>query len=71
MKINVGSIGVFFLFAFSLTSSLQAAELLDVKPVMTGSNVVIEVTADIPMTYTYYKVPGQARAMPILKRLSL
>lgn len=40
-----------------------AAELLDVKPVVSGSNVVIEVTADIPMTYTYYKVPGQARAV--------
>lgn len=55
--------GVFLLFAFSLTSPVLAAELLDVKPVVTGSNVVVEVTADIPMTYTYYKVPGQARAV--------
>jgi AMIN domain len=58
-----GPIGVFFLFAVSLTNSVQAAELLDVKPIVTGSNVVIEVTADIPMTYTYYKVPGQAQAI--------
>jgi len=56
-------IGVFFLFAVSLSNPVQAAELLDVKPIVTGSNVVIEVTADIPMTYTYYKVPGQARAV--------
>jgi len=39
--------------------SATAAELLDVKPV--GSS--IEVSADIPMTYTYYKIPGQARAV--------
>ncbi|MSN27188.1 MAG: AMIN domain-containing protein [Geobacter sp.] len=44
-------------------SSAQAAELLDVKPVVSGSAVSIEITADIPMTYTYYKVPGQARAV--------
>jgi AMIN domain len=57
------TIGAFFLFAVSLANSVQAAELLDVKPIVTGSNVVIEVTADIPMTYTYYNVPGQARAV--------
>lgn len=63
-KKTIGAIGVFFLFAISsLPGLVQAAELLDVKPVGTGSNVVIEVTADIPMTYTYYKVPGQARAI--------
>src|ERR1035437_4396338 len=56
-------IGVFFIFAVSLANPAQAAELLDVKPIVTGSNVVIEVTADIPMTYTYYKVPGQAQAV--------
>ncbi len=54
---------VFFLIAISLAVPVLAAELLDVKPVVTGSGVVIEVTADIPMTYTYYKVPGQARAV--------
>lgn len=58
-----GPLGVFFLFAASLASPVLAAELLDVKPVVTGSTVMIEVTADIPMTYTYYKVPGQARAV--------
>ncbi|MBK5275801.1 MAG: AMIN domain-containing protein [Desulfuromonadales bacterium] len=47
----------------SLVGSVLAAELLDVKPVETGSGVLIEVTADIPMTYTFYKVPGQARAI--------
>lgn len=40
-----------------------AAELLDVKPVITGSAVSIEISADIAMTYTYYKVPGQPRAV--------
>lgn len=59
----IGPIGVCFLFAATLPGAVLAAELLDVKPVVTGSNVVIEVTADIPMTYTYYKVPGQPRAV--------
>jgi len=59
----LGLTGVIFLFAVMLASPVLAAELLDVKPVVTGSGVVIEVTADIPMTYTYYKVPGQARAV--------
>ena len=40
-----------------------AAELLDVKPVVAGSDLTVEILADIPMTYTYYKVPGQARAV--------
>lgn len=44
-------------------SAVFAAELLDVKPVVTGSTVSIEISADIAMTYTYYKVPGQARAV--------
>jgi hypothetical protein len=44
-------------------SAAFAAELLDVKPVVAGSAVSIEITADISMTYTYYKVPGQARAV--------
>lgn len=64
MKKKVCSlVGVFFLYVVSLAGTALAAELLDVKPVGSGSNVVIEVTADIPMTYTYYKVPGQARAV--------
>lgn len=41
----------------------NAAELLDVKPVIEDGAPAVEVTADIPMTYTYYKVPGQARAV--------
>lgn len=44
-------------------SAVFAAELLDVKPVVSGSTVSIEISADIAMTYTYYKVPGQARAV--------
>lgn len=44
-------------------TTLMAAELLDVKPVSIGGAVTIEVTADIPMTYTYYNIPGQARAV--------
>jgi hypothetical protein len=40
-----------------------AAELLGVKPVVAGTGLVVEILADIPMTYTYYKVPGQARAV--------
>jgi type IV pilus assembly protein PilQ len=64
MKRIVFCTSVVLLLAVTLLySSVSAAELLDVKPVVIGSNVVIEVTADIPMTYTYYKVPGQARAV--------
>jgi len=44
-------------------SVVFAAELLDVKPVVTGNALSIEISADIAMTYTYYKVPGQARAV--------
>lgn len=40
-----------------------AAELLDVKPVVSGSAVSVEISADVAMTYTFYKVPGQARAV--------
>jgi hypothetical protein len=59
----LGPVGTLCMFAVSMTSPVLAAELLDVNPVTSGSGVVIEVTADIPMTYTYYKVPGQARAV--------
>lgn len=62
-KIVLGPVGMLILSAVSFAGSALAAELLDVKPIISGSNVVIEVTADIPMTYTYYKVPGQARAV--------
>lgn len=56
-------LGIFCILSVSIVNSVLAAELLDVKPIKTASSVVIEVTADIPMTYTYYKVPGQARAV--------
>lgn len=46
-----------------MNSAVFAAELLDVKPVVAGNTVSVEITADIAMTYTYYKVPGQARAV--------
>lgn len=44
-------------------SVVLAAELLDVKPIVTGNAVSVEISADSAMTYTYYKVPGQARAV--------
>lgn len=46
-----------------ILATVQAAELLDVKPVVSGAAVSIEISADIPMTYTYYKIPGEARAV--------
>lgn len=46
-----------------MDSTALAAELLDVKPVVAGSTVSVEISADIAMTYTYYKIPGQARAV--------
>jgi len=62
-KMVLGPVGTLCLFAVSIANPALAAELLEVNPVTSGSGVVIEVTADIPMTYTYYKVPGQARAV--------
>ncbi len=62
-KLISGTIGAITLGAGLMAGQAVAAELLDVKPLASGSNVAIEVTADIPMTYTYYKVPGQARAV--------
>src|SRR5512133_3131843 len=59
----LGAVGTVCLLAVSLSSPALAAELIDVKAVVNGSIVEVEVTADIPMTYTYYKVPGQARAV--------
>lgn len=56
-------LSVVTLAGLCIVSSVFAAELLDVKPVVSGSNVEIQITSDIPMTYTYYKVPGQARAV--------
>ncbi len=44
-------------------SAALAAELLDVKPVINGSTVSVNISADVEMTYTYYKVPDQARAV--------
>jgi hypothetical protein len=56
-------VAMVLLLADVIVNPVLASELLDVKPVVTGAGVVIEVTADVPMTYTYYKVPGQARAV--------
>lgn len=44
-------------------ATVQAAELLEVKPVVSGTAVSFEISADIPMTFTYYKIPGEARAV--------
>lgn len=52
-----------FLFVMLSVRPVLAAELIEVRPVESGSNVAVEITADIPMTYTYYKVPGEARAV--------
>jgi hypothetical protein len=62
-KMVLGPVGTLFMIAVSMGNPALGAELLDVKPVILDSGVVVEVTADIPMTYTYYKVPGQARAV--------
>lgn len=62
-KTFLGQAGTIFMAVAGLMSPAFAAELLDVKPVVTGNSVAVEVTADIPMTYTYYTVPGQARAV--------
>ena len=44
-------------------SRATAADLLDVKPVVTDNSVSVEISADIPMTYTFYNIPGQPRAV--------
>jgi hypothetical protein len=62
-KMFLGPAGMIFMVGVAMTTPVVAAELLDVKPVVSGSSTTIEVTADIPMTYTYYNVPGQARAV--------
>ncbi len=62
MKIFITVMASLAMFA-CICSAVQAAELLDVKPVVSGTAVSIEVSADIPMTYTYYKIPGQPRAV--------
>lgn len=60
---NIFSVLLSLILLLSSYPAALAAELLDVKPIVSGTSVAIEVTADIPMTYTYYKVPGQARAV--------
>ena len=60
---NFFSVMLALILLISSYPAAQAAELLDVKPIVSGSSVSLEVTADIPMTYTFYKVPGQARAV--------
>jgi type IV pilus assembly protein PilQ len=54
---------LFLALLVCMHSAVLAAELLDVKPVVAGNSVSIEISADSAMTYTYYKVPGQARAV--------
>lgn len=46
-----------------LCSNAAAGDLLDVKPVSAGNAFAVEISANIPMTYTYYTIPGQARAV--------
>ncbi len=56
---------VMLLFALlgSIDTTLFAAELLYVKPIVAGNSVYIEISADIAMTYKYYNLPGQTRAV--------
>ena len=44
-------------------SAVLAAELLEVKPVIAGGAVSIEISADVAMKYSYYNIPNQARAV--------
>ncbi len=44
-------------------STAFAAELLYVKPNGLENAVSVDISADIAMTYTYYNVPGKARAV--------
>jgi hypothetical protein len=62
-NMNFSLLGIVVLFALCLAGPAMSAELLDVVPVVSTSSVSIEVTADISMTYTYYRMPGQARAV--------
>jgi type IV pilus assembly protein PilQ len=62
MKKTVLTLSLFVMAAF-IASPLLAVELLDVKPVVVADSVSVEISADIAMTYTYYKVPGQPRAV--------
>ena len=62
MKRMRSTLATFAMFV-CICSNAAAAELLDVKPVVAGDAVSVEISADIPMTYTYYNVPGQPRAV--------
>lgn len=62
MKKTLSAIMLLAVLGF-MPSVVTAAELLDVKPVVVGDAVTVEITADVEMTYTFYKVPGQARAV--------
>lgn len=57
------SILLFLAVPYLSHATADAAELLAVTPVVTGQAVSFEISADIAMTYTYYKIPGQARAV--------
>ena len=54
---------MFFAVLRCLNSVVFAAELLEVTPAVVGSAVSVDISADIAMTYTFYKIPGQARAV--------
>lgn len=60
---NVFSVMLLLALLACIQPAAFAAELLDVKPIVNGTTVSVEITSDIAMTYTYYKVPGQARAV--------
>jgi len=54
---------LFFALLGFMNTTLFAAELLHVKPILAGDSISIEIYADTAMKYKYYKVPGQARAV--------
>ena len=60
---NSFTVMMFFAVLGCLNSVVLAAELLGVKPVVSGNAVSIEILADIAMTYTFNKVPGQTQAI--------
>ena len=62
MKLMVSTV-LFLIVSLGTYSAAQGAELLEVKPVGTAPAIAVEIRADIPMTYSYYKVPGQTRAV--------
>ncbi len=54
---------IFFTVLGCMICGASASELLEVKPVINGNDVSINISCDSAMTYTYYKVPGHSMAI--------